>query len=91
MIRMDDSTGQKRVNFKTFVVRLANGEPGYSAPIDATNNWWGSQSTGYVNGKIWDGLDNDSLVSVEYMPIKINNQSLIYGRCILFFPICKRL
>lgn len=60
---------------------LPNGEPGYSAPIDATNNWWGSQSTGYVNGKIWDGLDNDSLVAVEYMPIKINNQSLIYGKC----------
>lgn len=60
---------------------LKNGAPGNSAPIDATNNWWGSQSTGYVNGKIWDALDNNSLVPVEYMPIKINNGSLIYGKC----------
>jgi len=50
-------------------------------PIDAQNNWWGSYSTGYVNGKIWDKLDNDSLVAVTFMPMKIDNASLIYGKC----------
>ena len=65
--------------------RLPNGQPGYSAPIDASNNWWGSASTGYVNGKIWDGLDNDTLVPVEYMPIKINNVSFIYGKVSILF------
>ena len=60
---------------------LPDGQPGYNAPIDARYNWWGSESTGYVNGKIWDKLDNESLVAVDYMPVKINNQSLIYGKC----------
>ena len=64
----------------SYYFRLPNGEPGYSAPIDATYNWWGSASTSYVNGKIWDRLDNDTLVSVEYQPVYINNESLILGR-----------
>lgn len=68
-------------------LRLQNGQPAYNAPIDATHNWWGSEKTEYVNGKIWDKLDNDSLVAVEYAPVKITNQSLIYGE----FSECTRL
>ncbi|XP_052783699.1 protein bark beetle-like isoform X2 [Mya arenaria] len=63
------------------VNKLPNGQPGNAAPIDARENWWGSYSTGYVNGKIWDRLDNDSLVAVTFMPMKVNNESLVYGKC----------
>lgn len=59
---------------------MADGRPGNSAPIDATDNWWGSESVGYVNGKIWDKLDNDSLIAVNFLPTKINNASLIDGK-----------
>ncbi|XP_021367968.1 protein bark beetle-like isoform X3 [Mizuhopecten yessoensis] len=49
--------------------------------IDATKNWWGSNRLGYINGKIWDSSDNDTLVSITADPYRVSNQSIIDGKC----------
>lgn len=48
--------------------------------VDATYNWWGSERRGYINGKIWDGRDNSSLVEVNFEPYRVSNSSLVNGR-----------
>ncbi|KAL3873370.1 hypothetical protein ACJMK2_036499 [Sinanodonta woodiana] len=60
---------------------LADGSLMESTPIDATGNWWGSPVLGYISGKIWDRVDNVSLVGVDFNPYKIDNQSMIDGKC----------
>lgn len=49
--------------------------------IDATQNWWGSNRPGYINGKIWDHSDNNTLVSVNFDRYRVTNQSIIDGKC----------
>ncbi|XP_033735968.1 LOW QUALITY PROTEIN: protein bark beetle-like [Pecten maximus] len=49
--------------------------------IEATQNWWGSNRPAYINGKIWDQSDNDSLVSITFDPYRVTNQSIIDGKC----------
>lgn len=54
-----------------------------SKPIDARENWWGSERPNYVLGRIWDHRDNRTLNSVNYLPIKVTNISLIDGNFII--------
>ena len=51
-----------------------------STSIIATDNWWGSNSQGYISGKILDKSDNDSLVAVDYEPYKVSDQSIVDGK-----------
>ena len=50
-----------------------------SKPVDATENWWGSERSNFVLGRIWDNRDNRSLISVNYLPIQVTNMSMIDG------------
>ena len=49
-------------------------------PVDAKSNWWGSERESYINGKVWDRLDNTSLVDIVFSPWRVSNASLIDGR-----------
>lgn len=39
-----------------------------AADLDATNNWWGTTSSGAIDDKIWDFFDDASLGIVNYAP-----------------------
>ncbi|VDI16459.1 Hypothetical predicted protein [Mytilus galloprovincialis] len=63
------------------IIQFINGIPVQSKPIDARENWWGSERPNFVLGRIWDNRDNQSLITVNYLPIKVTNVSLIDGKC----------
>ncbi|XP_067681580.1 protein bark beetle-like [Haliotis asinina] len=50
-------------------------------PVNATQNWWGSDRIGYINGKIWDESDNPLLSPVVFAPPKLDNRSVVDGKC----------
>ncbi|KAK3092533.1 hypothetical protein FSP39_004063 [Pinctada imbricata] len=61
--------------------KIYNGIEIPDEPINARYNWWGSVREGYINGKIWDNLDNSSLVDIVYTPWRQSNNTLIDGKC----------
>ncbi|OAF69873.1 hypothetical protein A3Q56_02377 [Intoshia linei] len=50
--------------------------------IVATNNYWGESLENFVQGRIWDYVDDMFLIQVKYRPYFYSNTSLIEGRCI---------
>nr|KAG5700697.1 hypothetical protein BaRGS_029062 [Batillaria attramentaria] len=55
-------------------------DPGDGA-IMARNNWWGSDLRSYISGKIWDNFDQPNLVSVDFWQPKLDNRSVVEGKC----------
>lgn len=52
------------------------------SPIDARNNWWGSELRSFISGKVWDNYDDPSMVSVQFWQPKLDNRSVVEGKCL---------
>ena len=79
------STKNVRFPFSVFLFCSAT-----DRPIDARNNWWGSELRSYINGKIWDNLDDPNLLSIDFWQPRLDNRSVVEGKvnlycCFLFF------
>ncbi|XP_076442507.1 protein bark beetle-like [Babylonia areolata] len=50
--------------------------------ISAKDNWWGSELRSYINGKIWDELDDKQMVAVDFWQPKLDNRTVVdEGKC----------
>lgn len=54
----------------------------YAQPVDAKDNWWGSEREAFINGKTYDYSDDSSLVEVNFWPPILDNRTLVDGKCI---------
>lgn len=82
VFRIPNSNSKWGIIKFNFLKRVIQGIHITETPVDATYNWWGSERPGYINGKIWDGRDNDSLVDVNFQPYRVSNVSLVNGTSI---------
>jgi len=47
---------------------IYNSKEGFSHPVDATNNWWGTTDEATIQAQIYDWYDDASLAIVDYIP-----------------------
>ncbi|XP_048517043.1 protein bark beetle isoform X2 [Dendroctonus ponderosae] len=53
----------------------------WNTRIDAAYNFWGTNTTLAVRGRIRDQMDDPKLLEVVYEPFYMNNQSILNGKC----------
>lgn len=51
----------------------------YKTKIDATHNFWNWNETLAVSSRIRDRSDDPTLLEVQYLPLHMNNQSILDG------------
>ncbi|CAG9858649.1 unnamed protein product [Phyllotreta striolata] len=53
----------------------------WDVKIDASNNYWGVNTTLAVRGRIRDQSDDPRLLEVAYEPFYMNNKTILDGKC----------
>ncbi|CAG0893659.1 unnamed protein product [Cyprideis torosa] len=53
----------------------------WKTPVDAKYNYWGYNNSLVVQGRIRDKSDEEALLSVDFTPFLMNNESLLSGAC----------
>ena len=75
--------GQRKINQfrKCFLIFNFNSRYAdqFYPKVNAKNNWWGRGQPQYVAGRIYDRLDDDNLIEVDYTPILTDNRTVLDG------------